>query len=333
MWRSVSYMELTDSYGRNINYLRLSVTDRCNMRCFYCMPKNGILKKQHDAVLSYEELLLIAETAVKIGIEKIRITGGEPTVRVGIVDFLERLAGIPGLRHLALTTNGVLLADMAEDLYKAGVQRLNVSLDSLNPRTFEEITRGGDLGRVLAGLDAAEKAGFPPPKINCVIMCGVNDGEILDFAERTLSHGNSIRFIEYMPAVKEDNWQRYCLSGSDILKRIAARYTLEQVDKGPFAGPSRDFRIPGARGSIGIITAVSGHFCSECNRIRVTSTGQAKGCLFSDERTNLVPYLRPPDRDRLAEALRSIVSTKPERHSITEEGYTHQNFTMSQIGG
>ncbi len=326
-------MQLTDSLGRNINYLRLSVTDRCNMRCFYCMPSEGIAKKGHAAVLTYEELQLIAETAVEQGIEKIRITGGEPLVRAGIVDFLERLSAIPGLRHLALTTNGLRLAEMAADLYRVGVQRLNVSLDSLQPQIFSEITRGGDLVRVLAGLEAAEKVGFPPPKINCVIMRGVNDAEILDFADRTLTHGNSIRFIEYMPAIKEEGWQRYCISGEEILQRIAGRYTLEQVDKGPFAGPSRDYRIPGAQGSIGIITAVSGHFCSECNRIRVTSTGQAKGCLFSDARTDLIPWLRPPDRAGLAEVLRFIVSTKPERHDISPDGYTHKNFTMSQVGG
>jgi cyclic pyranopterin phosphate synthase len=293
----------------------------------------GIVKKEHEAVLSYEELQLIAETAVKLGIEKIRITGGEPLVRVGIVDFLRNLAAIPGLRHLALTTNGLLLAEMAADLHKAGVQRLNVSLDSFKPQTFREITRGGDLKRVLAGLDAAEQAGFPPPKINCVIMRGVNDTEILDFAERTLLRGNPVSFIEYMPAIKEDGWQRYCISGDEILQRIAERYTLEQVDKGPFAGPSRDFRIPGAQGSIGIITAVSGHFCSECNRIRITSTGKAKGCLFSDARTDLIPWLRPPDPEGLAEVRKLIVSTKPERHDISQDGYTHKNFTMSQVGG
>lgn len=326
-------MELTDSHGRNINYLRLSVTDRCNMRCFYCMPKEGIVNKGHGAVLSYEELLLIAETAIGLGIEKIRITGGEPLVRSGIVGFLERLGRIPGLKHLAVTTNGLLLAEMAADLYRAGVQRLNVSLDSLNSQTFSHITRGGILKRVLSGLDAAEKAGFPPPKINCVIMRGVNDSEILDFADRTLTHGNSIRFIEYMPAIKEVGWQRFCFSGSEILELIAGRYTLEHVDKGAFAGPSRDFRIPGSLGSIGIITAVSGHFCSECNRIRVTSTGQAKGCLFSDEKTDLMQYLRPPDKMRLAEVLRGIVTAKPERHSITGAEYSHSNFTMSQIGG
>jgi cyclic pyranopterin phosphate synthase len=213
------------------------------------------------------------------------------------------------------------------------VQRLNVSLDSLQAQTFSEITRGGDLGRVLAGLEAAEEAGFPPPKINCVIMRGVNDAEILDFADRTRAHGNSIRFIEYMPAIKEDGWQNYCISGAEILQRIAGRYPLEEVEKGPFSGPSRDFRIPGARGTIGIITAVSGHFCSECNRIRVTSTGQAKGCLFSDAKIDLTPWLRPPDQEGLAAALGRIVSSKPERHDITADGYTHKNFTMSQVGG
>jgi cyclic pyranopterin phosphate synthase len=297
------------------------------------MPKEGITKREHGAILSYEELLLIAETAVSLGIEKIRITGGEPLVRAGLVGFLEKLSVIPGLRHLALTTNGLLLQEMAADLHRVGIQRLNVSLDSLDPQTFSKITRGGDLKKVLAGLDAAERAGFPPPKINCVIMRGVNDAEILAFSEMTRSRGNTVRFIEYMPVLKEDMWQRYCISGDEILQRIAADYTLEQIDKGPYSGPSRDFRIPGARGSIGIITAVSGHFCSECNRIRVTSTGQAKGCLFSDDKTDLVPYLRPPDREKLAEVLRRIVSDKPERHGISSDGYGHKNFTMAQVGG
>ncbi|BCS54382.1 GTP 3',8-cyclase MoaA [Geobacter sp. SVR] len=326
-------MQLIDSLGRHINYLRLSVTDRCNIRCFYCMPKEGIVKTGHDAVLSYEELHLIAETAVGLGIEKIRITGGEPLVRAGLIGFLERLAAIGGLRHLALTTNGLLLEQMSEDLFRAGVQRLNVSLDSLDSKTFAEITRGGDIQRVLSGLEAAERAGFPPPKINVVVMRGVNDSEILDFAEMTRERGNSVRFIEYMPVVKEPGWQRFCISGKEILQRIAERYPLEQVDKGAYAGPSRDFRIPGASGSIGIITAVSGHFCSECNRIRVTATGQAKGCLFSDERTDLVPFLRPADPQRLREVLKGIVAGKPERHGMSCDGYAHSNFAMSQVGG
>jgi cyclic pyranopterin phosphate synthase len=297
------------------------------------MPAEGIAKRGHDAVLRYEELLLIAETAVGLGIEKIRITGGEPLVRAGIVPFLSRLAGIDGLCHLALSTNGLLLERMAAELYASGVQRLNVSLDSLNRETFGTITRGGDLTAVLKGLDAAERAGFPPPKINMVVMAGVNDGEILAFAELTRSRGNSVRFIEYMPVLKEQRWQRYCIPGVEILKRIAAHYPLEHVDKGAFAGPSRDFRIPGARGTIGIITAVSSHFCQECNRIRVTSTGQAKGCLFSDEMIGLKPYLRPPDPEQLVRVLRGIVMTKPEGHRISRHGYGHNNFTMAQIGG
>ncbi|MDD2310178.1 MAG: GTP 3',8-cyclase MoaA [Desulfuromonadaceae bacterium] len=324
---------LRDTFGRRINYLRLSVTDRCNMRCFYCMPAEGIQDVGHDAVLSYEELQLIAESAVGLGIEKIRITGGEPTVRAGIVEFLAKLAAIPGLRHLALTTNGQLLEQMASDLYRAGVQRLNVSLDSLNPQTFREITRGGDLGKVLAGLDAAVAAGFPPPKINIVIMRGINDGEILDFAELTRSRGNSVRFIEYMPAMKDEGWQRLCFPGEEVLQRIREHYPLEAVDKGTFAGPSQDYRLPGAKGSIGIITAVSGHFCSDCNRIRVTARGQAKGCLFSDEKTDLNPFLRPPDRGGLTKVLQEIVRTKPEGHSIRCGDYTHSNFSMAQIGG
>ncbi|MDD5191454.1 MAG: radical SAM protein, partial [Dehalococcoidales bacterium] len=262
-----------------------------------------------------------------------RITGGEPLVRAGITGFLAKLSALPGLKHLALTTNGLQLAEMAAGLHQSGLQRLNVSLDSLNATTFAEITRGGDLARVLAGLDAAEQTGFPPPKINVVVMRGINDSEILSFAEMTRLRGNSIRFIEYMPVVKEDGWQRYCISGEEILQLIAANYPLEPVDKGLYSGPSRDFRIPGARGSIGIITAISGHFCSECNRIRVTSTGQAKGCLFSDEKTDLVPYLRPPDTEKLAEVLRGIVSGKPERHEMSCDSYKHKNFTMAQVGG
>lgn len=326
-------MQLTDSIGRTINYLRLSITDRCNMRCFYCMSPEGVPVKNHHEILSYEELLLIAETAVSIGIEKIRITGGEPLVRAGVVPFLAHLAAISGLRHLALTTNGLLLGPMAGDLYATGLQRLNVSLDSLKQEVFSRITRGGELKKVLEGLDAAEHAGFPPPKINCVIMRGINDDEILSFAEMSIKRGNSIRFIEYMPAIKEEGWQRFCISGEEILRKIAERHAVEQIDKGAYSGPSRDFRLPGAKGSIGIITAVSGHFCSECNRIRVTSAGKAKGCLFSDEKTDLMPYLRPPNRSALGKILGEIVSGKPERHGITREGYCHANFTMSQVGG
>ncbi len=326
-------MGLTDGHGRKINYLRLSVTDRCNLRCFYCMPPEGVQDAGHTGILSFEELMMIARCAVQLGIEKIRITGGEPTVRTGLVDFLAKLSAIPGLRHLALTTNGLLLKQMAQDLYQAGVQRLNVSLDSLNPQTFSTITRGGSLTSVLDGLDAAVAAGFPPPKINVVIMRGVNDLEILDFAELTRTRGCSVRFIEYMPVVKEEGWQRFCFSGQEVLQRLRAQYPLETVNRGAYAGPSQDYRIPGARGSIGIITAISCEFCNDCNRIRVTARGQAKGCLFSDTAVDLLPVLRTQDADGLCTTLRKIVAEKPEGHGIRCGEYSHNNFSMAQVGG
>jgi len=324
---------LRDRHGRRINYLRLSVTDRCNLRCCYCMPPAGVPDVGHEGVLTYEELYLIARCAVNLGIEKIRITGGEPTVRAGLVDFLARLAKIPGLRHLTLTTNGILLEQMAAGLFRAGVQRINVSLDSLNPRTFTRITRGGDLKRVLAGLDAALAAGFPPPKINVVIMRGINDTEILDFVELTRFLGCSVRFIEYMPVVREAGWQRFSFTGQEVLQQISAHYPLETVDKGAYAGPSQDYRIPGASGSIGIISAVSCNFCNNCNRIRVTARGRAKGCLFSDTSTDLLPFLRPHDRNGLNRAMQQIVLSKAEGHAIRYGEYGHNNFSMAQVGG
>lgn len=328
-------MHLTDSYGRKINYLRLSVTDRCNLRCQYCMPAAGVPAKPHDAILRYEELLRIARAAVAIGIEKVRVTGGEPLIRAGIVPFLAQLAAIPGLKHLVLTTNGLLLPEMAKDLYQAGVQRLNISLDSLRPDRFAQITRGGDLISVLNGITAVLEAGFTPPKINMVVMRGVNDDELYDFAELTITRGVSVRYIEYMPAIRDDGWTERILPGQELLDRLAAHYPLQPVDKGAYAGPSRDFRISGARGTIGIITAISGHFCNECNRIRVTADGRMKGCLFNDDSLDLKPVLSHNDDLLLQETLRGMVSRKPQQHgmSIDRKTVRHSHFAMSGIGG
>lgn len=326
-------MKLTDSYGRQINYLRISITDRCNYRCFYCMPEDGVCGFQHEDILSYEELQLLAEMAVGMGIEKIRITGGEPLVREGVISCLARLSSIPGLKLLTLSTNGQLLSKMAEDLFLAGVQRLNVSLDSLQPERFEQITRGGDLKKVLEGIDKAVQVGFPPPKINIVAMRGVNDDEILDFVDLTSSRGCSIRFIEYMPTLKLDDWQKKWISGDEILEQISSRYLLVPANKGPYAGPSADFQIPGATGTIGFITAVSNHFCEQCNRIRVTSTGKAKGCLFSEETTDLRPWLQAGDRTMLEYLLSELVMNKPRCHSLSTSHNEHESVMMSQIGG
>ena len=326
-------MDLVDTFGRTINYLRLSVTDRCNFRCTYCMPVEGVAKQHHHEILRYEELLLVARAAVAIGVEKIRITGGEPLVRRGIIDFLTELSGLPGLRHLVLTTNGFYLQSMAADLQKAGVQRLNISLDSLNGTVFAEITRGGDLQQVLAGVAVAAACGFPI-KLNAVIMRGVNDQEIFAFAELTRTHPYTVRFIEYMPTAGNDDWRERLVSGDEIVSRLAERYQLLPVDKGRFGGPSRDFAIAGAMGSIGVITPVSGHFCGECNRIRVTSTGFARSCLFADAGVNLRPAIATGELKTVASALRKVVSEKPRRHQLNADGSGEvAPFAMSNIGG
>lgn len=325
-------MKLIDSYGRKINYLRLAVTDRCNLRCRYCMPAEGVPKRAHHDILSYEELFLLARTAVSMGIEKVRVTGGEPLVRKGIVEFLARLSSIAGLKHLVLTTNGLLLEEMAEDLRRAGVQRLNISLDSLHPETFKRITRCGDLAQVMAGIAAAERIGIPV-KINMVVMRGVNDAEILDFARLSLDKPYAVRFIEYMPTIKEDNWQFLTMPGKEILDRIENEFAFKSFDQAELSGPAQNYKIDGAQGSFGLITPLSGHFCGACNRIRVTSSGTIRNCLFSDQEYDLKPFLRSKDATAVKVALRRTISAKPEKHQISCSEAEHQAFAMSSIGG
>ena len=325
-------MKLVDPFGRRINYLRLSVTDRCNMRCRYCVPEQGVGKLSHQEVLSYEELHRIARAAVSLGIEKIRVTGGEPLVRRDIIPFLSGLSALPGLRQLVLTSNGALLEQMADELRGAGVQRLNISLDSLDAANFGAITRQGDLSRVLAGIAAADRAGFPI-KINMVVMRGVNDHEIDAIASLAVERPYSVRFIEYMPSAREERWQSLVLSGQEILERLSARFPLVPIERNGLAGPAREYRIVGAAGTLGIITPVTGHFCAECNRIRVTSTGKAKSCLFSGDELDLKPFLAEPDDRLLEEALRGIVVRKPDRHEISPQSAGHTPFAMSAVGG
>jgi len=325
-------MPLTDRYGRRINYLRLSITDRCDMRCRYCMPEEGVAKLDHREVLSYEDLLLLAQAAVATGIEKIRVTGGEPLVRKGLVGFLRQLSAIPGLRHLVLTTNGQLLAEMAEELKQAGVQRLNISLDSLRPDVFAQITRRGDLARVLDGIAAAERAGLPV-KLNMVVMRGVNDGEIADFAALTLKKNCSVRFIEYMPAIQDRNWQELVVPGEEILANLARDYEFAPIIRGELAGPAREYRISGARGNIGVITALSGHFCRDCNRVRITASGKVRTCLFADAEHDLRPLLASGDAEALQAELRRLVDAKPAQHALNSQDAGHVPFAMAQIGG
>lgn len=326
-------MGLVDAYGRRINYLRLSVTDRCNLRCCYCMPAEGVAKLAHRELLSYEELFRVSKACVAEGIEKIRVTGGEPLVRKGVVSFLEELSRLPGLKELVLTTNGMQLAELAASLRKAGVARLNISLDSLKAETFARITRGGEVARVLAGIAAAEKAGFPPVKINMVVMRGINDQEILDFAALTIDKPYTVRFIEYMPTLRDQQWEAQSMSGSDILKRIAERYPLLPLVGAEMAGPARNFKIEGAAGAVGIITPISGHFCESCNRIRITAAGQVRNCLFSEQGIDLKPILAESDDEALRRTVRRIVTGKPGRHHLNDGEDEKQRVNMSRIGG
>ena len=323
---------LVDSFGRAINYLRLSVTDRCNLRCSYCMPAEGVAQVAHADILSYEELFLLAQAAVSLGVEKIRITGGEPLVRKGILEFLQRLCGLPGLRQLVLTTNGVLLDDMAVSLRAAGVQRLNVSLDSLDAATFARITRCGELRQVLSGIQAAERTGLAL-KLNMVVMRGVNDHEVVDFARMTLTRGIAVRYIEYMPVIREPGWQSLVVPGEEILARLSREFAFDCLPNARLAGPAQNYRIAGARGTFGIITPLTGHFCGACNRIRVTASGKARSCLFSEQEMNLRPFLRSQNLSLLKVALRRVVKGKPGMHGLSREGADHQPFAMSSVGG
>ncbi len=327
-------MSVIDTCGRTINYLRLSITDRCNLRCTYCMPANGIHKRSHSDVLSYEELHRIVQGAVDIGVEKVRITGGEPLVRKGVVGFLAGVHRISGVKKLVLTTNGLLLEEMAEDLKLAGVESINISLDSMQPEVFSRITRLGDVGKVMAGIKAAERVGFRYLKINMVVMRGINDHEVLDFAALTLDKPINVRFIEYMPTTREDNWQSLMIGGDELLARLSRRFSLQRVVNDRLDGPAVNYQIKGAAGKIGFITPISRHFCHQCNRIRVTSSGTVKSCLFEEGTMNLKPYLATGDVIGLREALRRAAWRKPVHHSFLAAGEADiARFSMSQIGG
>lgn len=319
---------MRDNLGRAINYLRLSITDRCNLRCCYCMPAEGVPSCPQAEILRYEELFEIARVAVDLGIEKVRITGGEPLIRHGLFDFLARLNSIPGLSEITLTTNGQLLEAAAAKLKAAGVERLNVSLDSLHPGTYRQITRGGDLSRVLAGLNAAEQAGLRL-KLNMVVMRGINDREIEDFATLSLDRPWAVRFIEYMPTIREKAWQNRVLAGSEILDRLQKRYELTSISTTRLCGPAKPYRIADALGTVGIITPMSDHFCGHCNRIRVTAQGFAKSCLLSEQALDLKPMLRQ-GREALRRALCRVIAGKADEHHFGDE---ERSFQMSGIGG
>ncbi len=325
---------MQDNFGRKIEYLRLSVTDRCNLRCRYCMPEDGIPEVPHAEILSYEELLRVAAAALRLGVRKIRVTGGEPLVRRGIVDFIRQLAALPGAPEVTLTTNGLRLSGMAADLKAAGLSRVNVSLDTLRAERFSAITRREGLPQVLAALEAADQAGLTPLKINTVPIRGVNEDEIVDFARLTLERPWQVRFIEFMPVSGGlDYPPESRFPAAAILEALADLGPLQPIPRQGPAGPARLFRYAEARGTIGIIPAVSGHFCGDCNRLRLTADGRLRPCLFSVEEIDLKSVLRQGTAAQLEEVLLTAVAAKPERHRIGEEDFRHASRRMQGIGG
>jgi GTP 3',8-cyclase len=327
---------LTDILGRTITYLRISVTDRCNLRCQYCMPPQGVSSRAHDDILRYEEIERLVQAAAGLGIKKVRLTGGEPLVRKGIVDLTAILARIPGITELTMTTNATLLARYAQDLAQAGLQRINISLDTLQAEKYAQITRGGRMEDALAGIAAAEAAGLTPLKINTVVMRGLNDDEIADMAGLTLTHPWHVRFIELMPLNKEaQTFDARSMRSQEVHAAIeAALGPLTPVGIARNgSGPADLYRLEGAQGTVGFISPVSEHFCASCNRLRLTADGRLRLCLLSDQEIDLKPLLRGgAEITEIQAALQQAIDAKPSGHRLAER-ILPQGRTMSEIGG
>jgi len=325
---------LSDSFQRPINYLRISVIDRCNLRCIYCMPSDGVSLMSHRDILSYEEIYAVALAAAELGIDKVRLTGGEPLVRSGLPELIRMLASIEAIDDIALTTNGLLLGRYAAGLKQAGLRRVNVSLDTLKQDKFEFITRrNSNLSDVLAGIEAARSAGLNPVKINVVVMAGINDDELLDFATKTIDEGWHVRFIELMLPVGVSTTAAQLVSVNDIRKRLKPLGELEPCLPSVGNGPARYFRFPHAKGTIGFITPVSEHFCFHCNRLRLTSDGKLRPCLLSEDEIDLRGPLRSGvSSDGLKRLIEEAVARKPLQHHM-DEGYMPKDRPFSQVGG
>ncbi len=328
---------LIDAHNRRINYLRISITDRCNLRCEYCMPKEGVSQFGHAEILRYEEIMRIAKVAVAKGITKVRITGGEPLVRKDAVELISQISRLEGVEDLSMTTNGVLLAEFAQALSRAGLKRVNISMDSLSPEKYRQITRGGQLSRVWAGMETARAAGMAPIKINVVAIAGFNDTEIVDFARLTIPEPIQVRFIEFMPIGFFSEWRpQQFLPADEIKRRIETHQPLVPVSapKNGHDGPARLFQFPGAAGEIGFISPISDHFCHSCNRLRLTADGKLKTCLFSDEEVDLKSLLRSSCRDEeLEKKLCDAISKKPLRYGYAGSGIKRCHRPMVKIGG
>ncbi|MDR5709306.1 MAG: GTP 3',8-cyclase MoaA [Armatimonadota bacterium] len=325
---------MLDQYGRPIRDLRISLTDRCNLRCVYCMPEEGIPFLPRADLMRVDEILTLTRIAAEMGVVKVRLTGGEPTVRPDLVDIVRGIAEIPGIRDVAMTTNGVRLRTLAGPLARAGLRRVNVSLDTLNPETFARITRGGRLQDVLEGIRAAEEAGLHPIKVNTVVVRAFNDEEVTDLAALTLNHAWEVRFIEVMPFGEvADLALAGVVRSEETMARIEATFgPLEPLDLSG-EDPARTYRIPGAAGTIGFISPVSQPFCSRCGRLRLTPDGRLRLCLLRDDEVDLLtPLRRGATYEELREIFRTAAYRRPFGHALAERMYPRQRV-MIQIGG
>lgn len=321
--------ELYDGIGRHIHYLRVAVTDRCNFRCQYCMPEDGVEWIEHDKILRYEELVRIIGAFASLGVDKVRITGGEPLVRKGLLPFLQEVARIPGIKEVGLTTNGSLLEEYAPLLKEAGVGRINVSLDTLQRERFIKLTGQDKLTQVLAGIKKAQEVGLTPVKINMVVMKGFNCDEIVDMAKLAINNPYQIRFIEYMPFRSGKN---YLFTAAEMLQQLVAAGFTNLIPQMGGSNPAKIYNMPGSQGSIGFITPVSQHFCSSCNRIRLTPDGYLKPCLLSNDEYSLRESLRSGiSDDELLEKIKYVVRNKPKQHCLIKGQASDRG--MSRIGG
>jgi cyclic pyranopterin phosphate synthase len=331
---TIAIGELVDREKRHLNYLRISITDRCNLRCLYCAPEGRIPKLDHEEILSHEEILRLVNIGIKLGIRKVRITGGEPLVRRGAIELLGRLTRIRELKDVSLTTNGVLLEANARRIFDAGIRRINISLDSLSREKYAHITGYDLFERVWAGIQRAQEIGFAPIKINAVAMRGINDDEILDLAKLSFDYPFHIRFIEYMPIGNSRSSSKDQILTPEIQERIATLGELIPLDNEQNDGPARRYRIAGAKGEVGFISALSHHFCSRCNRLRLTADGKLRACLLSDQYISLKETLRNGGSDeQLAQCFRMAVKQKAAKHQLGPNGAATVKDQMQGIGG
>ena len=317
---------MKDTYGREITYLRLSVTELCNLRCRYCMPEDGVVKKRHEDMLTHEEMVLAVRAAASLGITKLRITGGEPLVKPDIVPLFHEFSQVEGIRELCLTTNGALIPRLAAPLREAGVDRLNISLDTLNAEKYRRITRRGELSQALQGIETALCEGFEKIKINAVLIGGFNDDEIPALAELTRQYPVDVRFIELMPMYDSGDFgPEAFIPYTVVTERLPE---LAPVTKD--GGVAKLFRLPGAQGNIGLISPVSAHFCAECNRIRITADGKIKPCLHSSDEISI----KGMSLEEMEQTLHRAILEKPQWHGeLSYSERSHANRNMNQIGG